>query len=215
LTEIAISTLEIYAFCDPASGKDAKIRRRRARQAIIVAGRDWLDRWFVLHAWAGTETPTQLLHRILDVYDKWRPRRFGIEANGMQVLFGSLVRDAGRERFGDIRIIPVYQSTHVEKTFRIRNELYPVISQGRLFLSDKTSALAIEIRGFPTAATKDLVDCLGTVVNLAPKRPEKLVKSAQMEQYASYLRNTGCPPHLIAEKLATYERENEPELAQT
>lgn len=201
---LSVSDLETYAYADPASGKDARSKKRRARQALVVAARDWLDRWFVLHSWAGHETASQFLERILSVYDEFRPRRLGIEANGMQVLFGSLVRAAAIERFGNIQILPIYQPTNVEKNFRIRNGLEPVIMQGRLFLSDKSSDLAVEIRGFPTAATKDLVDALESVIRMAPKRPKGQQRSEDVEQYASYLRSTGCPAHLIARKVQAY-----------
>ena len=202
---IPVKSLEIYAFADPASGKHARQKKRRARQAIIVAGRDWLDRWFELYSWAGRETASQLLERILNVYDEHRPRRFGIEANGMQVLFGSLVQDAARERFGQIRLLPIYQPTNVEKTYRIRTGLEPVIMQGRLFIRDKTSALAVELRGFPTAATVDLVDALESTIRLAPKRPEQIAKTEEAAEYARYLRQTGCPASIIVQKLAEFE----------
>lgn len=208
MSSIPVKSLEIYGFCDPASGKSRQQKKRRARQAIVIVGRDWLDRWFELYSWAGFETASQYLERILSVYDEHRPRRFGIEANGMQVLFGSLVQDAARERFGAIRLYPVYQPTNVEKTFRIRTGLEPVIMQGRLFVRDKTSPLAVELRGFPTAATMDLVDALESAIRIAPKRPERIAKSAEAEDYARYLRQTGCPSHLIVQKLAEFENLN-------
>lgn len=205
MTAIPLKSLETYAFCDPASGKHARQKKRRARQAIIVAARDWYARWFVLYEWAGFETASQFLTRILNTYEEYQPRRFGIEANGMQVLFGSLVQDAARERFGAIRLFPVYQPTNVEKTFRIRTGLEPVIMQGRLFLRDKTSPLAVELRGFPTAATMDLVDALESTIRIAPKLPEQVAKSEEAIDYARYLRQTGCPPHLIETKLKEFE----------
>lgn len=207
--QIPLNSLEIYAFADPASGKHAKQKKRRARQAIVILGRDWLDRWFELYSWAGHETASQFLTRILDLYDRYRPRRFGIEANGMQVLFGSLVQDAAKERFGAIRLYPVYQPTNVEKTFRIRTGLEPIIMQGRLFVRDKTSALAVELRGFPTAATMDLVDATESAIRIAPKRPEKIARSAEAEDYARYLRQTGCPSHLIVQKLTEFESDRQ------
>lgn len=208
MTTLALKNLEIYAAADPAAGKHGRgAAKRRARQALIVAARDWLDRWFEIYSWAGRETATDFKQRIITTYTRWRPRLLGIEANGMQVLFGALVRDEIREEFGSSpRIIPFYQPTNVEKDYRIRTGLEPVITQGRLFLQSKDSDLAIEIRGFPTAQTKDLVDITETVIRMAPKRPEGERRSAEVEDYARYLRNTNCPPRLIAEKVAQFER---------
>lgn len=205
MISIPWKNLERYAFADPAAGKDARGKRRRARQAIVVAGRDWLDRWFVLEAWAGRLTATDFLERILTSYDQWKPRRFGIEANGMQVLFGSLVREEARRRFNDVRIVPIYQPTNVDKRFRIRTGLEPAINQGRIFLSDKTGDLAIEIQGFPTAETMDVVDALETVIRMSPKMPRMQERNEESDEYAKYLRQTGCPPHLIDRKVAEFE----------
>jgi hypothetical protein len=87
---------------------------------------------------------------------KFRPRRFGIEANGMQILFGSLVQDAAEERFGRIRMVPIYQPTNVEKHYRIRTGLEPVIDQGRLFVQDKTSPSPSKFAVFPLQQQKTL-----------------------------------------------------------
>lgn len=211
MPEILLKNLEVYAAADPASGKHGRsASKRRARQACVVAARDWLDRWFELDSWAGRETASDFKKRIINTYSKWRPRLLGIEANGMQVLFGALVRDEIREEFGTSpRIIPFYQPTNVEKTYRIRTGLEPIIAQGRLFLRSKTSELAVEIRGFPTAQTKDLVDMLETVIRMAPRRPEGERRSREVEEYARYLRSTNCPPRLIAEKLENFERDRE------
>ena len=205
MAQIELNHLEIYGFCDPAAGRAARASKRLARQSIVMGARDWLNRWFVLYAWAGRITPSDLFERILDKYEKYRPNRFGIEANGMQVLFGSLVRDEAKKRFGEIKLVPVYQPTNVVKEFRIRSGLEPVINAGRLFLLDKTNPLAVEIRGFPTAATKDLVDSLESMIRLAPKRPKDLTRDLESDNYASYLRNTGCPAHLIKQKLAEFK----------
>jgi hypothetical protein len=209
LNSIEIKYLEKYAFADPAAGKGrGRAKNRLARQAIVVAGRDWLDRWFVLHTWAGRETASSFKQRILSAQQRWNPRTFRIEANGMQVLFGSLVRDAAEELFLDnARFIPAYQPTKVEKTYRIRTGLEPIINDGRLFLLDKTGELAVELRGFPTAQTKDLVDALESVIRFAPRRPEKEVESREVEQYAEYLRSTGCAPHLIAKNVADFRQQ--------
>ena len=208
MAEIEFKYLERFAFADPAAGKEAR-KKTRARQALIVAGRDWLNRWFELYSWAGRETATQFRDRVVNTYEEYTPRRLGVEANGMQVLFGALIRDHARKNNGEhVRIIPIYQPTNVEKNFRIRTGLEPVINQGRLFLKDKTSDLAVEIRGFPTAATKDLVDGLETVIRMAPKRADQQESNAEVEKYARYLRSTGCPPNLIAQKIAEFSATN-------
>jgi hypothetical protein len=125
----------------------------------------------------------------------------------MQVLFGSLVRDEAKERFIETpKFIPITQPTKVKKPFRIRTGLEPVIAQHRLFLQSKINPLAMEIQGFPTAQTCDLVDCLETIINrVAPKFLAPKQRNVKVEQYAKYLRETNCPPHLLKQKIAEYQ----------
>lgn len=202
-----LSYLEIYGYCDPAAGKENRSKRRTARQAIVVCSRDWYDRWFVMQAWSGRLTSSELRDKILDTYEKFHPRLFGIEANGMQVLFGSLVRDAAKSRFGTAKFIPIYQPTNVEKNFRIRTGIEPLINQGRLFLQPSQTDLYAEMRGFPTAQTKDIIDAVETCIRMAPKRPINKRDDIEFEQYARYLRSSNLPASLIERKLADFRKE--------
>lgn len=206
---IPISDCEIYAFSDLAAGKESPTRYHKARQTIIVGARDWLNRWFILESWAGRETATTFKVKILEAYEKWNPKWFGLEANGMQVLFGALVRDEGKKKFGDVRFIPIYQPKAVSKIYRIKTGLQPIMAEGRLFIKDMFGELAQEIRGFPTAKTMDLVDSLETMIRVAPKRPQDIRVDHEKNQYASYLRGVGCPGHQIQEKLAKFDLERQ------
>lgn len=210
MTELSLSDLEIYSYADLAAGKDARSKKnkRRSRQCIVVGARDWHLRWFWISIWAGRLTTTDFKERILTVQEDLSPRRFGLEANGMQVLFGSLVREEAKERFGEgyaSKFIPIYQSTKVEKTYRIRTGIEPVILQGRFFLQEKEVEARAELQGFPTAATKDIVDAMETCMNrVAPKRAIKEVDTEERDEYAAYLRASGMPAHLISQELAKF-----------
>jgi len=209
--QIPIESLERYAFADLAAGKDAASTRtrRHARQCIVVGARDWLNRWFWLHIWAGRLTASDFRDRILSVQEDYEPRRFGLEANGMQVLFGSLVRDEARERLGEnyarIVMVPIYQPSNVEKTYRIRTGMEPVLLQGRFFLQPNEIEARSEIQGFPTSMTKDIVDAMETLMNrVAPKRLVKEAKDREEEDYAVYLRASGMPAHRIEQELQQF-----------
>lgn len=207
--EIDPKYLEIYSFADLAAGKDARSRskHRKARQCIVVGGRDWLLRWFWLYIWAGRITTSDFKELILKVQEDYNPRIFGLEANGMQVLFGSLVRDEAKERFGrGIKMIPIYQPTNVEKTYRIRTGMEPIILQGRFFLPESDIEASTELQGFPTAATRDIVDAMETCMNrVAPKRLVKQADDNERDDYAAYLRNSGMLPHLIAQEMDKFD----------
>ncbi len=207
MEELEIASLERYAFADPAAGKDARNKKRRARQAIVVGARDWFDRWFFPHIWAGHLTASEFKDKIIETQEIYSPRLFGLEANGMQVLFGNLVREAAKLKLGAVKMIPVYQPTNVEKTFRIRTGLEPVILQGRFFLQKSQIEARSELQGHPTAATRDIIDAMETCIRIAPKRPLKHRKNHELEAYAKYLRQTQTPAHLIERKLAEFKKQ--------
>jgi len=199
---VPIDDLERYAFADPASGK-RRVKKARARQAIVVIGVDYLLRIFVLFAWAGHYVTSRFRDKILDVMEKFSPRRFGIEANAMQELFGDEVIERAKERFGTARgFVEVYQPTKIEKDFRIRTTLEPVLNDGRLFVNASQIELISELRGFPTAATKDLVDALASAITLIPRRPPQVRRSAEAVALADYLRRSGAPSWYIEQRVA-------------
>jgi len=210
--EIPLDQLEIYAFCDPASGKQV-IRRVRARSAIVVVGADQLNRVFTLLAWAGRPTTPTLVRKIIEVGDRYqgRLRRFGIEANAMQSLFAELVAHQAKELKKKIPFVPIDQPSKIDKDWRIRTTLQPLMSvdAGRLFVHESQHELKAELLSFPVGATKDLVDALASAVRLVPRRVPQQKKSEEIEALASYLRASGCPPDYISRRIAEVEAERE------
>jgi hypothetical protein len=206
---LPLRDLEVYAFADPAGSTKAqtsRLRRISARQAIVVIAADWIPRIFVVHTWAGRLTTSDFRDRIVSVYADFKPRKFGIEANAMQFLFADLVREGAKERLGTVRLIPIVQPTRVQKEYRIRTALEPVINDGRLFLQESQLELRSELQGFPTAARKDLVDALSSAINLVPKRAPAEKDDAEEKALAAYLRKTGVSPYLIEERIQRLRR---------
>jgi hypothetical protein len=186
-----------YAFTDPAGGRSkaasSRQKKVRALQATIVIAVDDLMRIFVLHCWADRFTPSKYLDKLLSICDDYAPRTFGIEANAMQSLFADLVHDEARRRLGahKNKFMAVDQPTKIDKFFRIRSTLEPVINEGRLFIPSSMTELLADLRGFPTIQHIDRVDCLASAVALVPRRPIPQRRSDEAEQLASYLRKTG------------------------
>lgn len=207
MQQIELKYLEIYGYSDPAAGKEARNQRRTARQTIVIGARDWLSRWFFLYIWAGRLTTSDFKRKILDIHEQYSCRRFGLEANGMQVLFGGLIRDEARERFGpgNMKFVPIYQPTNVDKNYRIRTGIEPALNMGRIFLRESDVDARSEFAGFPTAQTKDIIDSIETLVSrVAPKRTESAAASSEEGQYAKYLRESGMPAYLIEQEMARY-----------
>lgn len=215
------SYFEFYAFTDPASAKTTgRSQVRKARQSIVVCGVDSIMRFFVVYAWAGALATSLYIDKLLRVHERFHPRLFGVEANAMQSLFADCVRDKAKERkIKSIKFLGIHQPTNIDKDFRIRTALEPVINEGRLFLlSERCDVLLhganvrlrvpidleVELQGFPTAMFKDLVDCLASVVRLIPPRPKRKRHNEEMEQTLSYLRNTGAPAWYIEQYAAQF-----------
>ena len=209
MAEVRIKLADLpdkYFFLDPASGKRGaqKLRRVRARSAIVGVAPDWLNRIYVIHAWADRVSADKLIDLVIDLCEEWKPRVFGVEANAMQSLFAELVhRDAVKRLKHSVPIVPIHQPTNIDKDWRIRTAIQPVIADGRLFLQPAHEKLKLEITTFPMALFKDLVDALASVVALVPIRPLPERKNIEAQALAQYLRDSGAPLDYIVERLAS------------
>lgn len=200
-TQIKLEDLaDRYAFLDPASSKkDGELKQVKARSAIIVVAYDWLGRIFVLDAWAKRCSIDELIEKMYRTHETWNLRVMGVEANAMQELFAeSIMRDA-RLRGRKLPLRPIHQPTRLEKEWRIRAVLQPVIANGRLFIRPDMTDLRTEIGAFPLSPIKDLVDALASAIKLIPPRATRREQDAEIDQLAEYLRKTGAPAAVIEE----------------
>jgi hypothetical protein len=187
MTSVPLADLpERYAFADPASGKKLALKSVRARAAIVTIAVDAIGRIFVLDAWADRVPAQTLSDKILSTCEQWAPAMFGVEANAMQSLFADLVDFERRLRGMKIPITPITQPSRIDKDFRIRSALQPVIGQRRLFLHPSQVELRAELTTFPTNPKKDLVDALASAIMLVPPRAiarEAVQHDAALEKY--------------------------------
>lgn len=196
---VPLATLDKVAFLDPASGK-TQTRRQSARSAIGVIGQDDQQRVFVLYAWAGRVPVPGLVEKMFEVNKLFKPRVFGGEADALQILFQEAVRMIAHDRNEQLPLLPVQHSTKIEKDFRIRTTLQPVIAEGRLILQESQHELLAELEGFPAYPTKDLVDMLASAIDLLPNKPMQKERDSNNEALATYLRKTGAPAWYIERK---------------
>lgn len=208
MTTITLTHLAIYAFLDPAGSKKTAVKKIRANSAIIVIGaeRSALQRIFVLDAWRGRDSAPQLIERVLAVNERWHPAQFGCEANAMQSLFAELVAHEAKRQQKTLPLVPVYQPTKVDKEWRVRDALQPVIGHGRLFLLQSQVELISEISGFPLGEYRDMIDALASAVAMVPIQAPAVQRSADREALARYLRRVGQSPEQIEARLAKFDR---------
>lgn len=197
---IDLTTLDRVAFLDPASGK-APTKRMSARSAITVVGQDHYRRVYVLHAWAGRVPVPTLVKQLFEINRLYKPRVFGGEADALQCLFEEALKMIAADRNEKLPLLPVQHSTKLDKDFRIRTTLQPVIGEGRLVLLASQHELLAELEGFPSYPTKDMVDSLASAIDLLPQRPRQRVKDEESDALAAYLRKSGVAPHIIEQQL--------------
>lgn len=198
MTEFPLSSLvDTVAFCDPAGNKRLEIKRVRARAAIVVVGQDALSRIYVLHTWADRCSAGQLTERIFKVQEDFRPRTFGVEANAMQALYGEMVAREAKFKSLRLPLNPVTQPTKVDKDWRIRSVLQPIIGNGRLCIQPHQYELLAEVTTFPMSTLKDLIDALASAVALLRKVTVPQVRRHEHEALLAYLRATAAPPWYI------------------
>ena len=205
---IALDHLTLYGFCDPAASpkkrQEAQLKRTRARSAIIVVAADELRRIFVVHAWAARCQSSELTVRIIETVAAWPIKVFGIEANAMQSLYAESVQRDARLAGYVLPLTSVTQPTGVDKDWRIRSTLQPVVAHGRLFLQPEQDELRAEIASFPSGATKDLIDALASAVALVPPAVARQDIDHEALALAKYLRDSGAPAHHIEERMFAY-----------
>lgn len=200
-TAIDLSMLpERYAFVDPASSKkQQELKLLKSRSAIVVVAPDWLGRIFVLDAWGGRCSTDQLIERMYKTHDVWKLKQMGGEANGLQELFQEAILRDARLRGKTLPLRPIHQPTRIDKDWRIRATLQPIVANGRLFLRPDMTELRLEITSFPLSPLKDIVDALASAIRMIPPRQKRQEDDAETTHLLDYLRKTGAPPAVIEE----------------
>lgn len=189
-----------YLFLDPASGKKKQpIKSIRARSAIVVCGTDPLGRVWVLDAWADRVGTNEICKEFVDKCELWGPSVAAFEDAGQQSLLSDPIMDEAsrRERKLELPLVPIPVNTRVDKLFRIRAVLQPVIGSGRLFIWRNLHELVHELTSFPMSPVMDLVDALASCVDLVPPAPTKQGNYDERQELTQYLRDTGAPMHEI------------------
>jgi hypothetical protein len=197
------------AFLDPAGrAKPGQLKKVRANAAIVVIGADDLRRIFVLYCWTGRPGAVGMAKKVLEVNRDYQPRVFGCEANAMQELYAEMLQHEAKREGVKLPLVAVSQSTSVEKPFRIRTTLQPVVGYGRLFVREDMYELLQEITSFPMGQVVDRIDALASAVALVPPRSATRVRSEERESLAAYLRNSGADPRAIERRMVEWDRQH-------
>lgn len=194
---------DYYMWLDPASGKrNTTIRAVRSRSALVVAGVDSLSRIWAVDARAGRWSTNEIVSNLLILCRKWKPLLVGYEAMGQQTLLEDPINDGAREAGIVVPLAPFTVSTKVDKNWRIRTSLQPLIGTGKLLVNRKLTELVHELTSFPMSSVNDLVDALASVCAVIPAPTSVNENYDEVKELAHYLRETGAPPSEIEARVA-------------
>jgi len=194
------SFISTTCFLDPAGGK-ATQDKAKARSAIVGVSMDPANRVFIRKVWAERCSTEKIYNKIYEFNAELRPDIFGIEANAQQSLFAdSVIKDA-REKKLQVPIAHIVHPTNINKDFRIRTYLQPLVSEGRLFMQkEEHSELFKEITAFPMSRLKDIIDALASAVSLLPRYYSIDECGEDAKAHLKYLRDSGAPASYVEQK---------------
>lgn len=199
-----------YMWLDPASGKtNERIRSVRARSAIVVIGTSLDEKVWVLDSWAKRAGTQELVSVFVQMCMKWNPVVAGYEDMGQQSLLWDPIMQEAERRGAFVPLSGVKVKTSVEKNWRIRSILQPLIGHGRLLIADHLLELKTEITQFPMANMKDLIDALAGACSLVPPPKSRSRQSGEARELARWLRESGVPFMDLEDEVDRVGRYNE------
>lgn len=200
---------ERLMFLDPASGKvEGAVKSVRARSAIVCIGLDELGRIYVLECWANRAPTSEIVETYVDIYERWLPAIAGMEDFGQQFLLYEPIRKEAERRGLDIPLVALRSPRGVEKKFRIRTSLQPLIKAGRLLWREDQIEWESEVRGFPMSSVLDLLDAMASCVAMIAPRTSREDEDTEVEELLRYLRMSGVPAAEIEMKAAELRGES-------
>lgn len=187
-----------YAFVDPGSGKrKEQLKRLASKSAIVCAGIDAGGYIWVRYSWADRVSPTSLQRKMFEVHELYNTHQFGIESNAQQSLFYGVTATRAKELAKGLKLVPVDQPSGITKIFRIRTEVQLPWAEGRIIVGPGNTELISQIRTFPRDPEMDLIDALGSLIRLIPKKGTVEQTSDELEGYLAYLRDSGADMNYI------------------
>lgn len=153
---VGLAELRIIARVDPAiTEEDAG-----CESAICVDGVDKTGRKFLLEEWATHAAPSELISKIFEIHNRWRPQVWGIEGVAFQRFLKFAIEDEAFRRsiYLNVVMLPLKGSdTKKSKPARIRS-LQPYFERGEVFFLRTHRKMLEQYRGFPALRENDLLD---------------------------------------------------------
>jgi predicted phage terminase large subunit-like protein len=139
--------------------------------AIVVCGVDNKNRLFVLDYVNEHIAGKKFWDKIFDMYEKYQPRRFGVETTAFQKSLNYSMKDEMRRR--NVFFIFDELKSDENKQRRVLT-LQPRYEAGMIFIKKGMEDLRYQLTNFPRTTHDDLIDALAYQMQLIfPKRENK------------------------------------------
>ena len=183
---VHLSTMEKTLLVDPAPTEASDQRKEpSARSAIVVEGRDYWGRRFLLDIFADRVSPPTLISKVFELVDRWGAPRVAIEKVAFSVLYRHWIMEEANRRGEHITCLDLEPGRRT-KDARITAKITP-FQQGHYYLSrDVEEAFTGEYLTYPYSETRDILDALAydDEPGIVP-RPMSPVEADQYESQAT------------------------------
>ncbi len=159
--EIDLDRMRFYCAWDLAIGQ----RDRNDYSVGIVVGVDEYDKMFVVDIDRGRFDGFELVERILDLYELWKPSIIGIEKGHIEMALGPFLEKRVRERGLYEAYIKDLKTGRRDKEARAR-AIQGRMQQGMVYIPKNenfTGSLIAELLRFPNGVHDDQVDALAWI----------------------------------------------------
>ena len=159
--DIDLDRMRFYAAWDLAIGK----RDRNDYSVGMVVGVDEHDNLFVVDVDRGRYDGFELVERILDMYELWRPSIIGIEKGHIEMALGPFLEKRTRERglyeayFKDLKVGRRDKEARARAIQGRMQQGYVYLPRNEIF----TGPLVAELLRFPNGVHDDQVDALAWI----------------------------------------------------
>jgi phage terminase large subunit-like protein len=160
---------------DPAPTEETQRRKEPgARNGIVVEGIDAWGRRYILDIWADRVDPLDVIHKVLELCDKWGTDSVGIEEVVFSIVYRHWLQREAESRNKYIRCVRLEPGKR-DKDTRITSQI-PACREGVYYLNRVGSEKFLqEYMEYPYGETRDLLDAWAYDYRLS--RPESAAEA--------------------------------------